>query len=118
MGSAKSGNYSLKYRQMEIGDIVTASIGLVNRYIKDEAIPVKDRVEVAARFALKYMPERVTHTHTILQLSNETAERILNMLNNHVSRGTSDNKCIEILPIEPKSLSHNELEKDGSSNVL
>lgn len=117
MGSHKSGNYS-RHRNMDISEIVEASLGLVRAYIRDESIPRKDRVEVASKFALKYMPERVTRTHSILQLSNETAERILNMLNNHVSRGTSDNKCIEILPIEPKSLSHNELGKGNSSNVL
>jgi hypothetical protein len=57
--AGRSGRRPTKYRSMSIDDVLRESIRIVNMYLRDKEIPFKDKAELASRFAVKAIPEKI-----------------------------------------------------------
>lgn len=58
MGGKGSGNFS-KAKHSDVERILSKSIYLVEACLDDEEIDIEKRFEIASKFALKHMPEKV-----------------------------------------------------------
>jgi hypothetical protein len=109
----RSGRKS-KSQEWSVAEIVAKSLQCVRDYIDDPNSDPAKRVEVAAKFALKLMPDRIEHTHAVFQLSDELARRLSNYMDMRMSadrvitdmdggstnsRLTASTAAIEIFPI-------------------
>lgn len=107
--------------EVTVSQVVNGSMRLIRQYIEDKTIPLERKVEVASRFALKKIPDRVEQALSVLNISEATINKLLDFMQNQQNRAQnmqiphiqSDNTVIDVEIIEPNSNNNNELQKDA-----
>lgn len=69
----RSGNFRKDYTQLDVIEVLASSLRLIRRFIRDESIPIERRIDVAARFALKTIPESVNVSQTVALRAEDRA---------------------------------------------
>ena len=73
----RSGNFRKSYAQSDVIEVLASSLRLIRRFIRDETIPIERRVDVAARFALKTIPDSIQVAQTVSLRAEDRASLIL-----------------------------------------
>ena len=68
-----------------IDDVINGSLNIVRQFLADTSQPLKDRAEVASRFALKKIPDKVEKTVTLFQIDSAMMERLLQIMDDKKS---------------------------------
>lgn len=76
----RSGRRPKNYDQLTVQDVLKKSIHVVHCYLNDENIPLKEKAEVASRFAVKAIPERVLFDE-VKKLTFEERMRLIHEFN-------------------------------------
>lgn len=69
----RSGRFRKSYAQQDVIEVLASSLRLIRRFIRDESIPIERRIEIAAKFALKTIPESI---HVAQTVTLKDADRI------------------------------------------
>jgi hypothetical protein len=77
--SGRSGRKA-KYEEWGVNELVQSSIKIVRQFLEDEEQPLDKKADVACRFALKMMPDKVEHNHQLVLLKESTLQRISSLL--------------------------------------
>lgn len=58
-GTKTSGRRPKNYDRLTVQDVLRSSIFIIHKYLKDPDITLQNKAEIAAKFAVKAIPERV-----------------------------------------------------------
>ena len=81
----RSGRKGKAYQAGLLG-ILSSAEWIINRFLKDEEQSLKDRADIASRFILKRMPEKVEQLQFKITLSSDVASRLLDAINTNKTR--------------------------------
>lgn len=99
----KSGRKS-KYEEWNIAEIVNGSLRYIKWYLEDPNADPAKKAEIASRFALKMIPDRIAHSHAVAVLSNDLLVKMMPLLNEHKPKEIlSDSVAVEIIPEDAKT---------------
>lgn len=108
-----------KLEGLQIDEILALSNKTVRQCLEDESIDIYKRGELGMRFICKYMPSRVESTLKVLQISDATIARLINMMesNNRPKNvlECQENNVIDAVVIEPKSLNTIDLDNNNET---
>ena len=92
----RSGNFRKSYAQQDVIEVLASSLRLIRRFIRDETIPIERRIDVAARFALKTIPESIQVAQTVSLRETDRAALLVAFRS-----ALSKSQVIESLPNPP-----------------
>lgn len=120
-GTKKSGRRGRSYDRMNIQDVLKKSIWVIHKYLNDPHITLQNKAEIASRFAVKAIPERVLFDE-VKKLSFEERMKLIHefnkMMEARAERLDGAVRADEPMPTELLGQSPAEAENPRSEDIV
>ena len=110
----RSGRKTSLYERDTVGRLVEQSLRMTYLYISDPDIPLANKIDVASRFALKYMPEKIEAKVLTCDVSTDLIQRLI-ALASMMGYGNVDQLCTATRNVLPSNTPKPEIPAQDTS---